>query len=108
MATLVEGDLGHTEEALIQVWVAESSSYATSKITMEMAAHLFFLFRIGGYHTILWYCWWVFEWDKLWWMYNILSETLFAAKRNGDYVRKLRINDKISVPYLSLLFVCSQ
>jgi hypothetical protein len=31
MATLVEGDLGHTEDALIQVLVAESSSYVTSK-----------------------------------------------------------------------------
>jgi len=41
MATLVEGDLGHTEEALIQVFT-ETYSCATAKITTEIAAYLFF------------------------------------------------------------------
>jgi hypothetical protein len=42
MATLVEGDLGHTEEALIQVRVTETYSCATAKTTTEIAAYLFF------------------------------------------------------------------
>jgi hypothetical protein len=33
MATLVEGDLGNIEEALIQVWVTETYSCATAKTT---------------------------------------------------------------------------
>ena len=84
MATLVEGNLGHIEETLIQVWVAESFSYATVNVLLKLQYKLQHIFSfhklwLSYYFMVLLTFFWMGSTSVDVMMYTFLSLNRFPV-----------------------------